>query len=73
MKFSEDTFPKDAPYSRDKLKFAHNYIDAIVEWHKNHVKEEQEIFQSIFDVWDKLPDKQLKMFVNNRFEEILGK
>ena len=25
-------FPKDAPYSRDKLQFAHNYIEEIEVW-----------------------------------------
>jgi hypothetical protein len=31
------SFPKTAPYSRDPLQFARNYIDAIQAWAKEHL------------------------------------
>jgi hypothetical protein len=32
LKKLQDSFPKTAPYSKDPLKFARNYIEAMQSW-----------------------------------------
>lgn len=45
LKDNFKTFPTTAPYSRDKLTFAHAYIDAILAWKRRIMKQLEDLLK----------------------------
>lgn len=68
MQFNLKNRPK---LPKDDVPTVDDFND-IEKWFEGFEKELREVFKSIFDVWDKLPDEQLKKFVHQRLKEILG-
>lgn len=70
LKTNLKTFPETAPYSRDKLQFARNYIEEILKWKKNLEKELLKREKN----WHKTPNQWVA--VDNphvSIKELLGK
>jgi len=70
LKTNFANFPKDAPYSRDELQFARNYIEEILKWKK---KVEKELLERKKN-WRKTPNRWVA--VDNphvSIKELLGK
>ena len=70
MKFNLKKFPITAPYSRDKLQFAHNYIDEVKQWKTSFEKEIRQAMNAYKEGC--CNDEKVTVVVIKTLEEILG-